>query len=413
MIRRGYFGFTLLPALTALFSLTFAGISRAAEMIPGASAKKGAFEAHLTHRAPISTREQIAARFGGRAATLPDYDPTKETFDVYVPADPGPDGKYGLMIAQNYGDIGKPPTAWTAVLDAHHLIWMGAQRAGDGAGTAKRIGLMLDAVYNAEGTWNVDPNRVFCFISSAESPACGAPLYFPDVFVGSVHCHLMQWFHNIQNGKDKQLAPWQFGKLPKIKSPQLELAQSRRYYIIDRLEENHVGGQDPNADVMNNGFIRDGYPNVKMGAAETHIGNKYMDCSAEWFEPAVAYIDIPPEQPAIAMSSAPTETAANAKQQPGARGPNSRGQPTRGSASADTSSKQSTPPATAAPPPPPPAVADDPAAKAARALSLAKSYITAERYDAARDRLQQLIKTYPDTPAAKDAKTLLDQIKDK
>jgi hypothetical protein len=326
------------------------------------------------------------------------------------------------MIAQNYGDMGKPPTAWTSVLDAHHLIWIGAQHSGDGAGTAKRIGLMLDAVYNAEGTWPVDPNRVFCFISSAESPSSGAPIYFPDVFVGSVNCHLMQWFHNIENGKDKQLAKWQLGKLPKVKSPHLELAQTRRYYIVDRLEENHVGGQDPNADVMNNGFIKDGFPNVKMSAAETNIARKYMDCSAEYFEPAVAFIDVPPEKPAVAMAAgaAPADAAANSpatgSQTTGAgRGRGGRGN--RGAAANSAVAKPPDAPATkaAAPPPPtpPPPVSDDPAAKAARTLSLAKSYITAERYDTARERLNQIVQTYPDTPAAKEAKTLLDQIKSK
>jgi len=58
-------------------------------------------------------------------------------------------------------------------------------------------------------------------------------------------------------------------------------------------------------------------------------------------------------------------------------------------------------------------VPDDPAAKAARTLNLAKSYIAAERYDAAREKLNQVVQSYPDAPAAKDAKALLDQIKDK
>jgi TolA-binding protein len=414
---------TRLMITGALCLLAFSRPSAAADMIAGAAGKKGAFQVQLTHRAPLSTREQIAARFSGRAATLSDYDLTKEPFDVYVPAEPAADGKYGLMIAQNFQDVGKPPTAWTAVLDAHHLIWMGPQHAGDGAGTAKRMGLMLDAVYNAEGTWKIDPNRVYCFISSAEAPASGIPLYFPDVFVGSVSCHLMNWFHNIENGKDKQLAKWQFGKLPRVKSPQLELAQTRRYYVVDRLEENHVGGQDPNADVVNNGFIRDGYKNAKMGAAETHIGNKYMDCAPDWFEAALAYIDVPPETPAVAMTGSPppaeTPAAANAPRNGRGRGGRNaaRGGPSgsgaaAGAAAAASAAKQD-PPAKADPPPPPPPVADDPASKASKALSLAKSYITAERYDAARERLNQIIQSYPETPAGKEAKTLLEQIKNK
>jgi hypothetical protein len=414
----------------ALFALMLPVVpARAGDMIAGAAGKKGDFQVKLTHRAGLSSREQIAARMSVRVTTLSDYKLDPETFDVYVPAEAASDGTYGLMIAQNFNDIGKPPKAWTDVLDKHHLIWMGAEKCGDGAGTAKRIGLMLDAVFNAEGTWKIDPNRVYSFISSAETPACGAPLYFPDVFVGSVDCHLMQWFHNIQNGKDKQLAAWQVGKLPKIKSPQLELAQSRRFYIIDRLEENHVGGQEPNTDVMNNGFIKDGYKNTTLGAAETKIAFKYMDCAADWFEAGVAYVDVAPETPLVAMASssppaaeAPAAATANG-QRGGGRGQGARGRGRRGgsgAAAANVPPKQADPPPakveTTPPPPPPPPVAttpDDPATKAAKALSLAKSYITAERFDVARDRLGQIVKTYPDTPAGKEAKSLLETIKDK
>src|SRR5204863_6196577 len=80
--------------------------------------------------------------------------------------------------------------------------------------------------------------------------------------------------------------------------------------------------------VMNNGFIKDGFPNVKMSAAETNIARKYMDSSADWFEPAVAYIDVAPEKPAVAMASAApasTDAAAAAKPQSGGRGRGGRG----------------------------------------------------------------------------------------
>jgi len=58
-------------------------------------------------------------------------------------------------------------------------------------------------------------------------------------------------------------------------------------------------------------------------------------------------------------------------------------------------------------------VPDDPVDKSDSALSLAKSYLSAGRWDAARTRLQQIIKSYPNTPASQEAKELLDEIKDK
>ena len=48
--------------------------------------------------------------------------------------------------------------------------------------------------------------------------------------------------------------------------------------------------------------------------------------------------------------------------------------------------------------------------KASKALNLAKSYWAAGQNDIAKTRLQKIIQQYPKTAAAKDAKTLLDQI---
>lgn len=48
--------------------------------------------------------------------------------------------------------------------------------------------------------------------------------------------------------------------------------------------------------------------------------------------------------------------------------------------------------------------------KAASALQMAKSLVAAKRYDVARQRLKAIIETYPDTPAAKEAQTVLNDI---
>jgi Tfp pilus assembly protein PilF len=62
---------------------------------------------------------------------------------------------------------------------------------------------------------------------------------------------------------------------------------------------------------------------------------------------------------------------------------------------------------------PPAAPTDEKALAADRSLSLAKSYIAAQNYAAARSRLEKLIDTYPTTPAAKEAKVILQDIQGK
>jgi TolA-binding protein len=51
--------------------------------------------------------------------------------------------------------------------------------------------------------------------------------------------------------------------------------------------------------------------------------------------------------------------------------------------------------------------------KAASALQMANDLVKANRFDAARQRLKEIIDTYPETPAAKQARSVLDQIKNK
>jgi hypothetical protein len=70
---------------------------------------------------------------------------------------------------------------------------------------------------------------------------------------------------------------------------------------------------------------------------------------------------------------------------------------------------------TALPTPTPPTVppAGDDAIKAGRVLQLAKSYISAERFDQARAKLESIVASYAQTPAAAEAKTLLTQIEGK
>jgi hypothetical protein len=70
-------------------------------------------------------------------------------------------------------------------------------------------------------------------------------------------------------------------------------------------------------------------------------------------------------------------------------------------------------PAPATPPPPAAPGPADAADKAGKALDMVRIYISSQRYDVARSRLQAIIDAYPDTPAAGEAQTLLRAIKDK
>jgi len=54
--------------------------------------------------------------------------------------------------------------------------------------------------------------------------------------------------------------------------------------------------------------------------------------------------------------------------------------------------------------------ADDASAKASQAFDMAEKYIAVGKYDVARSKLQDIIARYPNTAAAKKAKTALVEI---
>ena len=55
----------------------------------------------------------------------------------------------------------------------------------------------------------------------------------------------------------------------------------------------------------------------------------------------------------------------------------------------------------------------DPSRDAERLLSLARSYIANGAYPSARTRLEKLISSYPESSQSREARKLLEQIKDK
>jgi hypothetical protein len=393
----------ILVGITALHFTLISGVTSSHLVAAPADApgKAGSLQLTLKDHSPLSSPADIAKRMPSRG-TAP-YDLSSEPFDVYVPKEAGPDGKYGLLVLLHFREFGKPPAAWQAILDKHHLIWMGDSKNTDGRQLAQRVGLVLDAVYNAEKTWPIDPGRVFLFNCTSEVPTSGMGLYYPDVFDGTFQCSTLEFFESIP-GKVKGFR-WP-PKLPKLKGPLLDQAKSRRYYLVDRLED-HSTQSTQNQDIFDGGYQKAGFADAKLAAAKTDIVRNYEGMAPDWFDEGITYLDVKPDAPAVAMASAkpiePVHPAADSKP--------------RRMPAADTTPPPAKPVAAAAPPPPapppqPPAV-ESPADLAKRALSLAKSYIAAENYDIARTKLQKIVTDYPDTPAAKEAASLLSGIKDK
>jgi TolA-binding protein len=126
-------------------------------------------------------------------------------------------------------------------------------------------------------------------------------------------------------------------------------------------------------DIVNGGFGKYNIRHVKLEIVPAAKMGHWIQYDGEFFENAVQFLD----------ASLKDEKEA-----------------------APVAEKSAVAPAASGASPAAPTV-DDKSAAAARQLSLAKSYIAANRLDAARTRLQSVIDNYPTTPAAAEAKSLL------
>lgn len=107
---------------------------------------------------------------------------------VRVPDKPASDGRYGLLVY--LGDVSKAryDFEWGNALDAHGVIFVSPDNAGDDASALEqRMPLALHAYEYARQHYNLDPDRIY--IAGAAGGARVAQrlsLAYPDIFDGAI-----------------------------------------------------------------------------------------------------------------------------------------------------------------------------------------------------------------------------------
>ena len=107
----------------------------------------------------------------------------EETFDLFVPATPGPSG-YGVMVYIWPGDEMSMPFSWRRLFEARHLIFIAARRSGNGQNVLeRRLPLALHGLEYARRHYRIDPERVYLGgFSGGSRVAQKLALGYPDVF---------------------------------------------------------------------------------------------------------------------------------------------------------------------------------------------------------------------------------------
>jgi hypothetical protein len=180
----------MLSGLVALHAMATCGIARAEDP------KTGGFEATFTERSPLSEIKSLTKRLkvlkpGEKVESLQDYDLSKVGWWVYVPEKYDPAKPMGLIVLALYKPAEMLPAPVLPQLADANVALAVPKDFLDA--WWKRGGIMLDAAYNMQKQYKIDPKRVYIFGGFDRPDADGKSyhlglqmgLFYPDVFTGT------------------------------------------------------------------------------------------------------------------------------------------------------------------------------------------------------------------------------------
>jgi hypothetical protein len=252
-------------------------------------AKTGSFETTFTERSPQSELKSLVARLkvlgpGEKIEQLQDYDLSKEGFWVYVPEKYNPAQPMGLLVLALYKGADVLPEAVLPQLAEVNVALVVPKQYLDT--WWKRAGLTLDAAYNMQQLYKIDPKRVYIFGGGDWADADGkqtevAPrvaVFYPDVFTGTFLAHGVQRYRLVK-GTGNSLYKQQ---IPKPEAAQLKLAQTHPFAV--GLIEGE-GGQASAASYKADGFK---YGKVIPVSTEQY---HYPNLTTDWLPDVLKYLD--------------------------------------------------------------------------------------------------------------------------
>ncbi len=330
----------------------------------------------FTEHHPLSNLDEVARRIDLRFDTMApadvplakqEYDLAKESFDVLIPSTYRPEAPHGLFVW-----MGVTPMSpeWCGVLSRHKLIAVTAIPVNGRVGLS-RTRLPLDAVHNLKKLYRVDENRIYVSgFSAGAGWAAQLVCAFPDVFRGGYFLMGGNFFvvHKTASGIYEptldRLAPTWKGSADTIRKD-LRL-------VLMRAEGDPIySPQEDRAQLT--GLLLDGFERVTFMVLP---GGGHRPPNALWFERGLLAFESPPRAPLV---TTPTDRADPL--------PGQIGQAQRILATALSLLERQYP-------------------KQYGKEQLERLRQTAR--DRARKHLEQVVADYPTTPAAAQARRLLD-----
>jgi len=117
----------------------------------------------------------------------PDYDATKQSYELFVPARPDPKQSLGLILYISPGNKPGGRKTFEAACQSAGLLFAGVANAGNDIATKKRIRIVVDVLDDLRRNYPIDPDRTYISgFSGGGRIACVIGFALPECFGGVI-----------------------------------------------------------------------------------------------------------------------------------------------------------------------------------------------------------------------------------
>jgi len=243
----------------------------------------GASDVTFEKSPELCDAEEVKARFRASDKIGP-YDVTKEKYRLVVPKSYSHAAKWGLFVYINADDSANLPGGYEAALEKRKLLAVSAYKSGNGRNIFDRFRLAVDAAFNLEKRFNIDPARIYVSgFSGGGRVASMLAVAYADLFAGAIPFCGVNFYTEIPSEAGKH---WPIGYIPVDEA--LAIAKSKGRYVLV------TGEKDFNLAntraVFEHGFKKEGFKNAKLLEVP---GLSHAPPPADWFDKGLEFLDKP------------------------------------------------------------------------------------------------------------------------
>ncbi len=230
---------------------------------------------------PHSDADELKARFRNKD-NAPAYDVKKEKYRLYVPASYAKDVKWGVFIYINPGDGAALPAGYEAVLEKRKQLGVAPYKAGNERNPYDRFRLAIDAAFNMQKRYNVDPERVYVSgFSGGGRIASMLGVAYADLFAGALPLCGVNFYLDIPSAPGKV---WPRNYIPVDEALKLAKATSRYVLVTGEKDMNLANTKA----VYEAGFKKEGFKKVLLMEVP---GLGHAPPAADAFEKCLDFLD--------------------------------------------------------------------------------------------------------------------------